>query len=770
MINVTHVFADKLSPITTRVQGIVPNSDYEDQNCKSKTAGNYGKMLKQVGKTPKLPEEQEPLTHPAIGGQNVKASKRHQKIHSREMKRQKNSAKHRCNMCKKILGSASSLRRHVKTVHETKDFKCPSCNSCFKCSNQLKKHTTTVHKEMTKSQCGCGKQFRSNSTFKRHAKRCQIITHTVPMNKPEMAENLDSTIRQSEQDILNPRSQNWNELDCTQSISTKYDKVVHINIDQEQDNVKNPTPHYSGSNVGKTDVTDVTLQEYCEKVQDSKPRINMMRARQQPHDVQNSPPRFMAVEQNGGIFNGTSEPTDTNQPSTRQPERLATQNIDLPPLMKMPDPEAIRGICEENPTNMGIMSHQLDKYTYLYDHRQTLYLTLQMLAYMPNVQSHIYQQSIQQFNNKQRDLALTHDELLGLYNKRNIDEDDEFLELPRFGHESKIAMRDVEALPKFDPDTDKITLYDFWHKMSTHITAERLTEDAAKMVMGHCLLRRAYNVYMINRDCTLHYIMKKLRDQWPTSFPTRAKFEEDIATFERADNEKIQASMNRFEYMIKCLYKNESNVNSIIENKCKLKVLEIAHPAAKESLERKRKQVQDQGIDLTYLDILEILTREEEIINKRTHEPRAEIHTMIMKDNGIRRRKQNHEERSSRHKTHEPTNYRHERHRTTNEVDKRLHTRQRSDPKYRYRNHHPDQSDNYENGYRQEYQHVNNSDSPPYEISDHNQRENFENFETPTTSHATQSESKRKDYSASRAIHPRKLAMEAYREQIDQDE
>ena len=55
---------------------------------------------------------------------------------------------HACPQCDCKTGSVSSLRTHVRTVHEQrKDHACPQCDAAFGEASNLKTHVRTVHKQ-----------------------------------------------------------------------------------------------------------------------------------------------------------------------------------------------------------------------------------------------------------------------------------------------------------------------------------------------------------------------------------------------------------------------------------------------------------------------------------------------------------------------------------------------------------------------------------------------------------------------------------------------
>ena len=58
------------------------------------------------------------------------------------------SRRHACPQCDYKTGSVSSLRTHVRTVHEQRrDHACPQCDAAFGEASNLNKHVRAVHKQ-----------------------------------------------------------------------------------------------------------------------------------------------------------------------------------------------------------------------------------------------------------------------------------------------------------------------------------------------------------------------------------------------------------------------------------------------------------------------------------------------------------------------------------------------------------------------------------------------------------------------------------------------
>ena len=116
----------------------------------------------------------------------------------------------------------------------------------------------------------------------------------------------------------------------------------------------------------------------------------------------------------------------------------------------------------------------------------------------------------------------------------------------------------------------------------------------------------------MNKDEPIEDIIRQLRDRFG-SFPSKSDFEEQLTSFTRQQNEPIKSCMNRYQYIIKNLYKNDPNINNIIERSCSEKVKKVAHPDARIHLERAEKQ---HCSKLDYKSRLQIIHREEELLRQ----------------------------------------------------------------------------------------------------------------------------------------------------------
>ena len=77
-----------------------------------------------------------------------------------------------CDCCGKSFTRASSLKRHVKIVHEgIKDHECNHCGKSFSQARYLKTHVKSIHEGVKEHVCNdCGKSFSLAHHLKTHIK------------------------------------------------------------------------------------------------------------------------------------------------------------------------------------------------------------------------------------------------------------------------------------------------------------------------------------------------------------------------------------------------------------------------------------------------------------------------------------------------------------------------------------------------------------------------------------------------------------------------
>ena len=193
-------------------------------------------------------------------------------------------------------------------------------------------------------------------------------------------------------------------------------------------------------------------------------------------------------------------------------------------------------------------------------------------------------------------------------------EEENYITIPKFGKEEKVDMKAIHALPIFDPKDAPPTLKEFWQKISHYIEIAELTEKAAKLLLQFLLSGDAHDVFEMNKEKPIEEIIRSLKESFG-GFPSHMEFEEQMNNFRRGRNESLKAAMNRYEFIINQMYKNQNDVHNILELKCKNMVKSIAMKEALERLERS--EMRNSGMEFKYQDRLKFLSREEDILLKR---------------------------------------------------------------------------------------------------------------------------------------------------------
>ncbi|XP_050713229.1 zinc finger protein OZF-like isoform X1 [Eriocheir sinensis] len=95
-----------------------------------------------------------------------------------------------CNQCGKLLGTSSSLRVHLKSVHsDVKKYECPICSRAFARKNYLQLHMA-VHTGEKNYECDeCGRSYTQRSSLNTHMKSHKN-THTCPLCKKSFEKNI----------------------------------------------------------------------------------------------------------------------------------------------------------------------------------------------------------------------------------------------------------------------------------------------------------------------------------------------------------------------------------------------------------------------------------------------------------------------------------------------------------------------------------------------------------------------------------------------------
>ena len=103
------------------------------------------------------------MEKPASISEQHNLGKRHKRI----------GRKHQCNVCKKLFGTPSQVKRHEVVHTKEKPFTCNTCNQGFTQSQDLKRHQS-IHTGKWRFWCTvCNSHFRSNQLLKRHILKCQ---------------------------------------------------------------------------------------------------------------------------------------------------------------------------------------------------------------------------------------------------------------------------------------------------------------------------------------------------------------------------------------------------------------------------------------------------------------------------------------------------------------------------------------------------------------------------------------------------------------------
>jgi KRAB domain-containing zinc finger protein len=88
------------------------------------------------------------------------------------MVKETKSRRHACPQCDAAFGRASTLRKHVRTVHEQrKDHACPQCDAAFGEAGHLRRHVRSVHEQRRDHACPqCDAAFGEAGTLRRHVR------------------------------------------------------------------------------------------------------------------------------------------------------------------------------------------------------------------------------------------------------------------------------------------------------------------------------------------------------------------------------------------------------------------------------------------------------------------------------------------------------------------------------------------------------------------------------------------------------------------------
>ena len=203
------------------------------------------------------------------------------------------------------------------------------------------------------------------------------------------------------------------------------------------------------------------------------------------------------------------------------------------------------------------------------------------------------------------------------------DEVDDDVPMPTFGQLDQV--KGWHILPRFDNITTGhkqeshtnvyfcATIYQYWCKIIQYVSTQGISEKGTKTILGLSLEQEPYDIFSRNIDKPVKEIILQLKERFG-SFPTQADYEDQLASFKREIEEPISIAMNRFEFIIRNVYKGEYDLPKIVELRCRNEVKHIARPHAQEVLARKEAEEGNQPF--TYQRRLKIIKDEERLIEQ----------------------------------------------------------------------------------------------------------------------------------------------------------
>ena len=306
-------------------------------------------------------------------------------------------------------------------------------------------------------------------------------------------------------------------------------------------------------------------------------------------------------------------------------DNKTTENVKNPTMpmdiiSQLPKPEELLSIKSCDPITLSKLDELKTLYLTIYKVRETQIIMANMKASAKDYDQN-YHEIISTIVSTDQHLKSIHKDLMKMVQNQNQYDNENYIEMPIFGNQDKINMTDLKALPTFDGGNNGVPLYHFWQKIIQFIETQKISEKATKMILAYRLLGPAYDIFEINKENNVVTIIKQLSDRFG-SFPTKLDFEEQMNTFKREPTESIKACMNRFEYIVKKLYQNDPNCKQILEMQCNEMIGKLAIPEAKQFLDRAIMQAKSLGQELNYLEKLNIIHREEELL-KRNKTPQV---------------------------------------------------------------------------------------------------------------------------------------------------
>ena len=231
------------------------------------------------------------------------------------------------------------------------------------------------------------------------------------------------------------------------------------------------------------------------------------------------------------------------------------------------------------------------------------------------------EETVEEIKNLNAEIKDSYRKIQRLYKAAIKDDPDDDIQLPTFGHSDKL---EIVKFPKFDNTTTSdnesleegyycANLYQYWCKISQYVSAQGISERGTKLILALSLDREPLDIFLRNKDKPVKEIILQLKERYG-SFPTPAEYEDILASFRRENGEPITVAMNRFEFIIRNVYKGDSELEKIVEIRCRNTVKEIARPHALEVLARREAEAGNRPF--TYQQRLKIIKEEEKIIER----------------------------------------------------------------------------------------------------------------------------------------------------------
>ena len=318
------------------------------------------------------------------------------------------------------------------------------------------------------------------------------------------------------------------------------------------------------------------------------------------------------------------------QPLNSHKERGNQSINDWPPLPQPPNApipnrvkmELIKAglILEET------ISTEFKYYNELHENRYIQIMKAKVIVQTYTILNHDeskrdWEKTIDEIREINSDIKESFRRLCTLYKAATKDDPDDDIPLPTFGHSDK---PEILKFPKFDNTTISpkesleegyycANLYQYWCKIIQYVSAQGISERGTKLILALSLDREPLDIFLRNQHKPVKEIILQLKERYG-SFPTTAEYEDLLSSFKRESGEPITVAMNRFEFIIRNVYKGDSELLKIVELRCRNKVQEIARPHAREVLARR--EAEEGNRPLTYQQRLKIIKEEEKIIER----------------------------------------------------------------------------------------------------------------------------------------------------------